>query len=39
VFVSAFLSSSLRDGVIFVILLLVLLFRPNGFFGKRREKV
>ncbi len=39
VFVSAFLSSTLRDGVIFVILLLVLLFRPNGFFGKRREKV
>ncbi len=39
VFVSAFLSSTLRDGVIFVILLLVLLFRPSGLFGKRREKV
>jgi branched-chain amino acid transport system permease protein len=37
--VSAFVSSTLRDGVIFVILLLVLLFRPSGFFGKRREKV
>jgi branched-chain amino acid transport system permease protein len=39
VFVSAFLSSTLRDGLIFVILLLVLLFRPNGIFGKRVEKV
>jgi branched-chain amino acid transport system permease protein len=39
VFVSAFLSSSLRDGVIFIILLLVLLFRPSGLLGKRREKV
>ncbi len=39
VFVSAFLSSTLRDGLIFVILLLVLLFRPNGIFGKRIEKV
>jgi branched-chain amino acid transport system permease protein len=39
VFVSAFLSSTLRDGIIFVILLLVLLFRPNGIFGKRIEKV
>lgn len=39
VFVSAFLSSTLRDGLIFVILLLMLLFRPNGIFGKRVEKV
>ncbi len=39
VLVSAFLSSTLRDGVIFIILLLVLLLRPMGFFGKRREKV
>ncbi len=39
VFVSAFLSSTLRDGVIFVILLLVLLLRPMGFFGKGRDKV
>jgi branched-chain amino acid transport system permease protein len=39
VFVSAFISSTLRDGIIFIILLLVLLFRPNGIFGKRIEKV
>ena len=39
VFVSAFLSSTFRDGFIFIILLLVLLFRPNGIFGKRIEKV
>lgn len=39
VFVSAFLSSTLRDGIIFLILLLVLLLRPNGFFGKMIEKV
>jgi branched-chain amino acid transport system permease protein len=39
VFVSAFISSTMRDGIIFVILLLVLLFRPNGIFGKRIEKV
>ncbi|MGD0230560.1 MAG: branched-chain amino acid ABC transporter permease [Syntrophorhabdales bacterium] len=39
VFVSAFLSSTLRDGVIFIILLAVLLLRPYGIFGKRREKV
>ena len=37
--VSAFISSTLRDGVIFIILLLVLLLRPAGIFGKRREKV
>ncbi len=39
VFVSAFLSSTFRDGVIFVILFLVLLFKPTGIFGKRSEKV
>ncbi len=39
VFVSAFLSSTLRDGVIFIILFIFLLFRPNGIFGKRIEKV
>lgn len=39
VFVSAFLSSTLRDGFIFVILFLVLLLKPNGLFGKRTDKV
>ena len=39
VFVSAYISSTFRDGFIFVILLLVLLFRPNGVFGKRSDKV
>lgn len=39
VFVSAFLSSTFRDGVIFIILFLVLLFKPSGIFGKRIEKV
>ncbi len=39
VFVSAFVSSTLRDGFIFIILLLVLLFRPSGIFGKKVEKV
>jgi len=39
VFVSAFLSSTFRDGVIFIILFAVLLFRPSGIFGKRIEKV
>jgi len=39
VFVSAYLSSTFRDGFIFIILLLVLLFRPNGIFGRRIEKV
>ncbi len=39
VFVSAYLSSTFRDGFIFVILLLVLLFRPSGIFGRRIEKV
>jgi branched-chain amino acid transport system permease protein len=39
VFVSAFLSSTFRDGVIFFVLLLVLLLRPNGLFGRRIEKL
>ena len=39
VFVSAFLSSTLRDGVIFLLLFIFLLFRPNGLFGKRIDKV
>lgn len=39
VFVSAFLSSTFRDGVIFIILIIFLLFRPNGIFGKKIEKV
>jgi branched-chain amino acid transport system permease protein len=39
VFVSAFLSSTFRDGVIFVILFLVLLLKPMGIFGKRIDKV
>jgi len=39
VFVSAFLSSTFRDGVIFIVLLLVLLLRPNGLFGRRIEKL
>jgi len=39
VFVSAFVSSTLRDGLIFIILLVVLLVRPSGLFGKRSEKV
>ena len=39
VFVSAFLSSTLRDGVIFFILFLVLLLKPSGIFGKRIDKV
>jgi branched-chain amino acid transport system permease protein len=39
VFVSAYLSSTFRDGFIFIILILVLLFRPNGIFGRRIEKV
>ena len=39
VFVSAFISSTFRDGVIFVILFLVLLLKPSGIFGKRIEKV
>lgn len=39
VFVSAFLSSTMRDGFIFVILFIFLFFRPNGIFGKRIEKV
>jgi branched-chain amino acid transport system permease protein len=39
VFVSAFISSTYRDGVIFVILFVVLLLKPSGIFGKRIEKV
>lgn len=39
VFVSAFLSSTLRDGVIFFLLFIFLFFRPNGLFGKRVDKV
>jgi branched-chain amino acid transport system permease protein len=39
VFVSAFVSSTFRDGVIFVILFLVLLLKPSGIFGKKTEKV
>jgi branched-chain amino acid transport system permease protein len=39
VFVSAFLSSTLRDGFIFIILLVVLLLKPSGIFGKRIDKV
>jgi branched-chain amino acid transport system permease protein len=39
VFVSAFLSSTFRDGVIFIILFAVLLLKPTGIFGKRIDKV
>ena len=39
VFVSAFLSSTLRDAVIFFILFLVLLLKPSGIFGKWIDKV
>jgi branched-chain amino acid transport system permease protein len=39
VFVSAFLSSTFRDGVIFIILFLVLLLKPSGIFGRKIEKV
>jgi len=39
VFVSAFLSSTFRDGVIFIILFIVLLLKPSGIFGKWIEKV
>lgn len=39
VYVSAFLSSTLRDAFIFVILLVVLLLKPSGLFGKRVDKV
>ncbi len=39
VYVSAFLSSTLRDGVIFFILFIVLLLKPRGIFGKRIDKV
>lgn len=39
VFVSAFVSSAFRDGVIFLILFVVLLLKPSGIFGKRIDKV
>jgi branched-chain amino acid transport system permease protein len=39
VFVSAFLSSTWRDGVIFFILFIVLFLKPSGIFGKKIEKV
>jgi branched-chain amino acid transport system permease protein len=39
VLISAFVSSSLRDGFIFIILFLVLLLKPSGIFGKRVDKV
>lgn len=39
VFVAAFLSSTLRDGFIFLLLFIFLLFRPYGLFGKRVDKV
>ena len=39
VFVSAFVSSTFRDGFIFIILILVLLIKPSGIFGKRIDKV
>ena len=39
VFVSAFVSSTFRDGFIFIILLVVLLVKPSGIFGKRIDKV
>ncbi len=39
VFVSAFISSTFRDALIFIILLLVLILKPGGIFGKRIEKV
>lgn len=34
IFVAAFLASTLRDGIAFTILILVLLIRPNGLLGK-----
>ena len=38
--VSGFLSSTFRDAAAFAILILVLLFKPSGLFGKNtREKV
>ncbi|MCX8023455.1 MAG: branched-chain amino acid ABC transporter permease [Syntrophorhabdaceae bacterium] len=39
VFVSAFISSTFRDGIIFFILLFVLLLKPSGILGKKLEKV
>ena len=38
--VSGFLSSTFRDAAAFIILIVILLFRPAGLFGKNiREKV
>ena len=38
--VSGFISSTFRDAAAFAILILVLLFKPSGLFGKNtREKV
>ena len=38
--VSAFGASSWRDGVAFIVLILILIFRPQGLFGKnKKEKV
>lgn len=39
VFVSGFISSTFRDGFIFLILFIVLLLKPSGIFGKKIEKV
>jgi branched-subunit amino acid ABC-type transport system permease component len=32
------MNSNYPDVIVFVILLIVLLFRPNGLFGKTRER-
>ena len=38
--VSGFLSSTFRDAAAFIILIVILLFKPSGLFGKNiREKV
>lgn len=40
VLVSAFISSTVRDAVAFIILIIILLVRPSGLLGKyMREKV
>ena len=38
-FGSRYLSASFRDGYGFVVLILTLLFMPNGLFGKRKARV
>ena len=39
-YVAGYLLSSYRDGIAFALLILVLLFRPEGLFGRARaEKV